>query len=403
MMRFFLYLSIFLQKTTMLLSTVGFGYSDVENLTPCTTETVMRIASISKPMTMTLAAKFMGQKILNLDDRVQNYVDYFPEKYFKGEKVDITTRHLVSHVSGIRGYAKADSQKSEKEIKQEHTICQKCKTKKKKKERGLDSDEYYLNREFKSVKDSLMLFQNDDLLCKPGDEFHYSSHAWTLISAVLEGCVEKSSGQKGVKFENLIRSMFKEFGLNETYLDENSPLITNRAKYYRRDKRGRLYNVPSVNNSYKWAGGGYLSNVEDLLKFSSILSQIFSRNLTILGLNRHILKEIWTPRVRTSSAQYAMGWFVERWPSSSTNNRDFLTTTVQTGDEKLDNFRTLDAGEFYVYHSGGAIGASSFLLIKPASADVDNSSVAVVILTNLHECGGLHKLATDLCALFLEW
>ena len=35
----------------------GFGYSDVENDVPCTPNTVMRIASISKPLTATAASK----------------------------------------------------------------------------------------------------------------------------------------------------------------------------------------------------------------------------------------------------------------------------------------------------------------------------------------------------------
>lgn len=35
----------------------GFGYSDVENDVPCTPNTVMRIASISKPLTAVAASK----------------------------------------------------------------------------------------------------------------------------------------------------------------------------------------------------------------------------------------------------------------------------------------------------------------------------------------------------------
>lgn len=35
----------------------GFGYSDIENDVPCTPSTVMRIASISKPLTAAAASK----------------------------------------------------------------------------------------------------------------------------------------------------------------------------------------------------------------------------------------------------------------------------------------------------------------------------------------------------------
>ena len=41
-------------------------------------------------------------------------------------------------------------------------------------------------------------------------------------------------------------------------------------RFYTRDKKHKLVNAPNVDNSYKWAGGGFLSNVTDLVrKFSS--------------------------------------------------------------------------------------------------------------------------------------
>lgn len=100
----------------------GFGYSDVEQLTPCTKDTVMRIASISKTVTAVIAAKLVDEGKLNLDQpvqarsrllrtemlyihfRLQKYVADFPEKTFEGKKVTITPRHLLSHTSGIRHY-----------------------------------------------------------------------------------------------------------------------------------------------------------------------------------------------------------------------------------------------------------------------------------------------------------
>ncbi len=42
-------------------------------------------------------------------------------------------------------------------------------------------------------------------------------------------------------------------------------------RYYIRGKDGQLTNTPYVDNSYKWAGGGYLSTVEDLVSFGNAL------------------------------------------------------------------------------------------------------------------------------------
>ena len=67
----------------------GLGYADVENRVPCKADTVMRIASISKSITMTAVAKAMEKGDLDLDKPVQFYVPQFPEKTVNGEKVGI--------------------------------------------------------------------------------------------------------------------------------------------------------------------------------------------------------------------------------------------------------------------------------------------------------------------------
>ena len=36
-----------------------------------------------------------------------------------------------------------------------------------------------------------------------------------------------------------------------------------------RNKKGVLQNVPYVDLSYKWAGGGFISNSQDLVKFGN--------------------------------------------------------------------------------------------------------------------------------------
>jgi len=43
------------------------------------------------------------------------------------------------------------------------------------------------------------------------------------------------------------------------------------CRHYFRTKKGSLSNVPFTDLSYKWAGGGYLSNAEDLVKFGNAI------------------------------------------------------------------------------------------------------------------------------------
>lgn len=51
-------------------------------------EAVMRIASISKSMTMAMLAKLMEEGKIDIDKPIQTYLPKYPEKYFEGEKVE---------------------------------------------------------------------------------------------------------------------------------------------------------------------------------------------------------------------------------------------------------------------------------------------------------------------------
>jgi len=68
--------------------------ADVENRLPCHPDTVMRIASISKTLTMAVVAKFWQDGKLDLDKPVQSYVPSFPTKTFNKEQVCTTTLYV---------------------------------------------------------------------------------------------------------------------------------------------------------------------------------------------------------------------------------------------------------------------------------------------------------------------
>ena len=57
-----------------------------------------------------------------------------------------------------------------------------------------------------------------------GTEFLYSSHAWTLLSAVVEGA-------SGRKFTEVMRDVFRDLGLENTYFDEDQPIIPHRSRF----------------------------------------------------------------------------------------------------------------------------------------------------------------------------
>ncbi|KAL6050192.1 hypothetical protein STEG23_015200 [Scotinomys teguina] len=393
----------------------GLGYADVENRVPCKPETVMRIASISKSLTMVALAKLWEAGKLDLDLPVQHYVPEFPEKEYEGEKVSVTTRLLISHLSGIRHYEK-DMKKvkeekaykalkmmkglmpsdQEKELKekggksQEKSDSPKAKadqenegrcrhSKPGKKKNDFEQGELYLKEKFENSIESLRLFKNDPLFFKPGSQFLYSTFGYTLLAAI----VERASGYKYLDY---MQKIFHDLDMLTTVQEENEPVIYNRARFYVYNKKKRLVNTPYVDNSYKWAGGGFLSTVGDLLKFGNAMlygyqvGQFKNSNENLLPgyLKPETMVMMWTPVPNTEMSwdkegKYAMAWGVV---------------------EKKQMYGSCRKQRHYASHTGGAVGASSVLLVLPEELDpeaVNNKipprGIIVSIICNMQSVG----------------
>ncbi|XP_006141819.2 serine beta-lactamase-like protein LACTB, mitochondrial [Tupaia chinensis] len=394
----------------------GLGYADVENRVPCKPETVMRIASISKSLTMVALAKLWEAGKLDLDIPVQHYVPEFPEKEYEGEKVSVTTRLLISHLSGIRHYEK-DIKKvkeekaykalkmlkettmtsdQEKELKEkggksnEKIDFAKAKTeqdneakgrnsKPGKKKNDFEQGELYLKEKFENSIDSLRLFKNDPLFFKPGSQFLYSTFGYTLLAAI----VERASGYKYLDY---MQKIFHDLDMLTTVQEENEPVIYNRARFYVYNKKRRLVNTPYVDNSYKWAGGGFLSTVGDLLKFGNAMLYGYqvglfkntNENLLPGYLKPETMVMIWTPVPNTEMSwdkegKYAMAWGVV---------------------EKKQTYGSCRKQRHYASHTGGAVGASSVLLVLPEELDpeainnkVPPRGIIVSIICNMQSVG----------------
>ncbi|KAK7117815.1 hypothetical protein R3I94_023139 [Phoxinus phoxinus] len=385
----------------------GVGYADLENRVPCGPETVMRIASISKPLTAAAVARLWEEGKIHLDDPVQKYVPEFPHKQFEGENVTITPRMLLSHLSGIRHYEKdgkkvrEDKEKAKRLLKppekkeekgsaenKEKPKAEDSGAKSRKKKKEFEQEEYYLKDNFENVIQALDLFKDDPLIFKPGSTFLYSTHAFTLLSAV----VERAAGQH---FLDHMMKMFRELGMLNTVPDENDPIIYNRSRFYHFNKKRRVVNCPYVDNSYKWAGGGFLSTVSDLLVFGNALLYSYqmaeAKNTDGLlpGFFRpHTAKAIWAPVDKTEASWdkdglYAQGWLVV---------------------EKQQKYGQCRSRRHYVSHTGGAVGASSVLLVLPRDQRTNQKlpppqGVVVTIITNMQSVG-LNTIALKIAQTF---
>jgi len=242
----------------------GFGYADRARKIPVTNATQFRIGSVSKPLTAAGLALLYERRQLDPDAPVQRYVLSFPEKRYP-----ITTRELAGHLAGIRHY---------------------------------QDDEFRLNRHFNTVREGLEIFERDSLLFPPGTKYAYSSYGWNLIGAVIEG----ASGQDFLTY--MSRAVFQPLGMTHTAPDRADSVIPDRAAPY--DAHSLVgftwfSLAPPVDNSYKWAGGGFLSTAEDLVKFGSAL-------LEPGFLKAQTLDLLFTSQ-RTTAGEptgYGIGWFL---------------------------------------------------------------------------------------------
>jgi CubicO group peptidase (beta-lactamase class C family) len=290
----------------------GFGWADLENRVPVWPSTRFRIASISKSLTAGAVGKLIEEGRLDPDAPVQRYVPSFPEKRWP-----VTTRLLGGHLAGVRHYREG---------------------------------EFESMAHYDDVVDALEIFASDTLLHEPGSAYEYSTYGWNLISAVVQG----AAGEPFLHY--MRREVLDATGMTQTVAEHVDSLIYHRSRAYVRTRDGRIMNAPYVDNSNKWAGGGFLSTAGDLVRYGA----------AYLGggfLKPETVELLWTSQhtLDGERTDYGIGW-----------------------RENLEDGRRI------ISHTGGAVGGTTVLVIYP------EERVVVAILTNMQgasQTGNARRIA----------
>lgn len=296
----------------------GFGYADIEQKVPVyPAKTKFRIGSISKSLTAAGLGKLYEDGKVILDSSIYFYLPEYPKHKYRP-----TVRQVAGHIGGVRHYK---------------------------------GNEFLISKHYKTVSDGLTIFSNDSLESKPGTKYQYSSHGFNLLSAVME----KVSGMDFLSF--MKTDVFSPLKLNNTVADLNDSIIAFRTRFYQVDN-GLLQNAPYVDNSYKWAGGGFISSSEDICRFANaLLSENFLKKETI---------ELFTTPQKLESGRattYGVGF-------------------ASGADSKQAR---------YFGHSGGSVGGTSDMVIYP------DDKIVVVILTNLSSAN-LRGMARNIAHLYMK-
>jgi CubicO group peptidase (beta-lactamase class C family) len=299
----------------------GFGYANIETGTPVTPATKFRIGSVSKSLTSVAMGILIDEGRLDLDVPVQRYAPSFPEK----AKGAITSRLVGGHLAGIRHY------------------------------RGMEN---FSSRKYLTVTDALGIFKDDTLQTPPGEVYSYSSYGWNLLSAVVEG----ASGEEFLPY--IYGNVFGPLDMRNTLAEHMDSIIVARGAYYVRSGQGMsapIINAPYVDNSYKWAGGGFVSTPEDLMKFAHGL------------MYGDILSE---------------------------DTRNTLWVTQHTSDGEATGYGIgfsdgMEMEHRVVGHGGGSVGGNAWFRMFP------DDGVAMAVTTNITN-GGYGRVAADIMMAFLH-
>lgn len=185
------------------------GQRDVAAGLPVTSDTLFRLASVSKVFTVAAVAQLAEQDRIGLDAPVRRQLPWLGANW-----PAITPRQLAAHVSGLPHYQPVDANRG--------------------------------SRRYVTGRDAVAIFAGRDLLSPPGTAYGYSSWGYTLLGAM----VEQATGRSFPEYISAEVAPGLAIGADAT--DSGDP---NASRAYCFD-RGRVIEAPRHDYSYTWGGGG---------------------------------------------------------------------------------------------------------------------------------------------------
>ncbi|NQX40603.1 CubicO group peptidase, beta-lactamase class C family [Pedobacter steynii] len=256
-------LSIAVSQKGKIVYAEGFGYADLANKIPVNRETQFRTASCAKVITVTAFGKLLQEGKLDLNAGVNKYLPGLPQEYQQ-----ITPLQLTGHLSGLPHYA---------------------------------DDDKIENRFYNSTEEALKVFSHQKLLTPPGTKYSYSTHGFTLLSALME----KVSGMTFLDY--LSKELLQPLDMKNTGPDlRKHQHYGNLARLYDFKNNQPVEETSPEDVSYKWAGGGLISTPSDLVKLTFAYTNGF--------LKKETVQQMFKPQHLLSGEmlQIGIGWRISK-------------------------------------------------------------------------------------------
>ena len=222
-------LSVGIVYDQRLIWSAGYGLADVERGTPAATDTLYRIASITKLFTSTAIMQLRDQGSLQLDDPVEKHLPWFSIDNPFTDSPQPTIRHLLTHAGGLPREA---------------------------------AFPYWNDGKFPSEEEIQATVSEQELALAPGSDWKYSNLGLSLAGRIIEEIAEMPYAAYVTK--HILRPLGMKSTTVEAIAPDHPQLATG---YGRRLPDGSREQSPYTNCRGIGPAANMASSVEDLAKF----------------------------------------------------------------------------------------------------------------------------------------
>ncbi|MBO9660542.1 MAG: beta-lactamase family protein, partial [Chitinophagaceae bacterium] len=239
----------------------GYGFANMEHRVPVTSETVIRLGSVSKQFFTTAILKLQEDGQLSIEDHVHKFFPDAPETWRP-----IQIKHLMSHSSGL-------------------------------KREGPAYNNYVIQPDLVIIKSAYKL----PLDFKTGEKYQYCNLAYYMLAEIITQVSKKP-------WQDYIREkLFIPAGMKNSSMTDFFPIIPNRASGYMH-KGDTLINAEAMYAVRP--SGGFLSTSSDMILWNKVLDE------KKIILSKKSWELLWTPFIKVSdkpenTAAYGFGWLIE--------------------------------------------------------------------------------------------
>ena len=246
------------------------GFRSKRELKPFSTDTVTRIASITKPMTAIAIMQLHESGAVDIDDPIQSYLNDFPIT-----EVPVTIRHILNHTSGIPHYKSA-----------------------------LDAMSFSYYEDLQTAAEAVY---ERGFVDTAGKRYIYTSFGYTVLGRI----VEIVSGQDFATYLN--REIWQPAGMSKTSLESTVDPAKKSRLYLR--LFGKFIRSPYTDLSLIYPAGGVQSTAQDLLSFGAAV--LDNRLVTDTTL-REMADTSASLALVAGDDPYGLGWSVTEHPDFGT-------------------------------------------------------------------------------------